>query len=236
MQCPRCGAAMRQETLDGHHGRDVAIDICLACQSFWFDAHESPNLAPGSTLTLFRIIGEQAQRPQAARADLARCPRCRARLRRTHDRQRQTRFEYLRCPHGHGRLTTFVDFLREKDFIRPLTAQQVAELREHVRTVNCANCGAPVDVTVGAACVHCGSPLSMLDLQQASRLVEQLRRADVRSQQGVDPALPIELARARRRAEAAFVDLDRDQRWFQEVSTDGLIGASLALVARWLKE
>jgi hypothetical protein len=226
---------MREETLDGHHGRDVTIDICLPCQSFWFDAHESPNLAPGSTLALFRLVGEQAQRPQAPRGDLAKCPRCRSRLRRTRDLQRQTRFEYLRCPHGHGRLTTFFDFLREKDFIRPLTPQQVDELRQHVRTVNCSNCGAPVDVAAGAACSHCGSPLSMLDLSQASRLVEQLRQADVRSQQRVTPTLPIDLARARLAVDAS-TGFDRDQQWFDDLSSNGLVGASLALVARWLKE
>ena len=226
---------MREETLDGHHGRQVAIDICLACQSFWFDAHESPNLAPGSTLALFRLIGDETRRPGSTRADLARCPRCRARLRRTSDMQRQTRFEYLRCPHGHGRLTTFFDFLREKDFIRPLTPQQVAELREHVAHVNCSNCGAAVDIAAGAACAHCGSPLSMLDLQQASRLVEQLRQADVRSHQDV-PTLPIDLARARRAGEIAAGRFDRDRKWFDDLATDGLVGASLSLVARWLKD
>jgi transcription elongation factor Elf1 len=235
MDCPRCGAVMREETLDGHHGRAVTVDICAACQSLWFDTHESPNLAPGSTLALFRIIGEHATRSGLPQADLAKCPRCRARLRRTRDMQRQTRFEYLRCPHGHGRLTSFVDFLREKDFIRPLTPQQIAELRQHVRAVTCSNCGASVDVAAGAACAHCGSPLSMLDLQQASRLVEQLRQADVRSQ-GIDPALPIELARARRTAEAASRGFDRDQQWFDDLSSNGLVGASLALVARWLKK
>ena len=228
---------MREQALDGHHGRTVAIDICLPCQAFWFDAHESPNLAPGSTLALFRIIGEQTARPRPPEADPdagLRCPRCRTRLRPTHDMQRNTRFTYLRCPQGHGRLTTFFDFLREKDFIRPLTAQQVAELRAHVRTVSCANCGGPVDVAAGAACAHCGSPLSMLDLRQAAALVEQLRQSDVRSQQGLDPALPIALARARRSSEQAMGP-DRDQRWFDDVTANGLIDASLALVARWLK-
>ena len=56
------------------------------------------------------------------------CPRCRGRLRLTHDRQRNTSFTYLRCRNGHGRLTTFFDFLREKDFVKPLTAQQLADL------------------------------------------------------------------------------------------------------------
>ena len=117
-----------------------------------------------------------------------------------------TRFSYLKCPNDHGRLTTFFDFLREKDFIRPLTPEQLQELRQNVQTVNCSNCGAPVDVARASACGHCGSPLSMLDLQQAAALVEQLQRADTRERQPIDPALPLGLPRARREVEAAFPD------------------------------
>jgi len=128
---------MQEQALDGHMGRSIAIDICHACQSFWFDAHESVSLTPGSTLQLFKTIGEHVTRPQRSDADLSKCPRCKAHLRRTHDMQRTTKFEYLACPNGHGRLTTFFDFLREKDFIRPLTPQQIADLRRNVKMVNC---------------------------------------------------------------------------------------------------
>ena len=80
MDCPRCGAAMQEETLERHHGRAVTIDLCQACQSFWFDTHESLQLTPGATLTLFRVIGERVARPSpklsAEAGDTARCPRC----------------------------------------------------------------------------------------------------------------------------------------------------------------
>jgi Zn-finger nucleic acid-binding protein len=69
---------MQAETFDAHLGRLVTIDICHACQSFWFDPHESATLTPGSTLSLFRIIGEKISRPQRSNADLAKCPRCKA--------------------------------------------------------------------------------------------------------------------------------------------------------------
>src|SRR5262245_30884319 len=143
---------MQEETLDGHLARPVVIDLCFGCQAFWFDAHESLSLTPASTLTLFRVIGERAAKPQPPGPDLAKCPRCRGRLRRTHDMQRATRFEYLRCPNGHGRLTTFFDFLREKDFIRPLTPTQIEELRANLQTIHCSSCGATVDLARGAAC------------------------------------------------------------------------------------
>jgi hypothetical protein len=225
---------MREETLDGHQGRPVTIDLCLACQSFWFDARESLSLTPGSTLRLFRVIGEQAARPQPSGADLAKCPRCRSRLRPTRDMQRSTRFAYLACPHGHGRLTSFFDFLREKDFIRPLTPQQLADLRRNVQMVNCSNCGGPVDLAHGAACTHCGSPLSMLDMQQAEALVSQLQKAEDRTGRGVDPSLPLELARARREVDLAFAGLQTGETWFNDVRSFGLVSAGLHAVARWL--
>jgi len=223
---------MREEKFDGHLDRPVVIDLCHPCQSFWFDAHESLSLTPGSTLALFRIIGEHTTRCQPPVADTATCPRCRARLRRTHDMQRMTRFEYLKCPHGHGRLTTFLDFLREKDFIRPLTAHQIAELRQTVESVNCSNCGASVDLTRDARCGHCGSPLSMLDMKQTQALIAQLA---ARPDGAVHPALPLGLARVRRDVDLAFDGFERDEIWFRDASATGLVGAGLSAVARWLK-
>jgi hypothetical protein len=225
---------MEEHTFDGHGGRPVAIDLCFPCQSFWFDARESLALTPGSTLALFRVIGEHTGKPNPTAADLAKCPRCKGRLRLTNDMQRTTRFEYLRCPNGHGRLTTFLEFLKEKDFIRPLTPAQLAELRQNVQFVNCANCGAPVDLAKGSACAHCASPLSMLDMQQAGALVEQLQRAD-KSGQPVDPALPMNLERARRETEAAFTGLVREPAFAHDLSAGGLVFAGLHAVARWLR-
>jgi uncharacterized protein YbaR (Trm112 family) len=221
---------MQEQTLDGHVGRPVTIDLCLACQSFWFDAHESVQLSPGGTLALFRLIGEHPGRRGFSNADLAKCPRCKGRLRLTQDMQRATRFSYLRCPNDHGRLTTFFDFLREKDFIRPLTGDQLRELRAHVQTVNCSNCGAPVDVAHTSSCGHCGSPLSMLDMRQAEALVAQLQKADARERQPIDPALPLALLRARRETEAAFPN-DRGVEW----SATDLVEAGVQAVATWLK-
>jgi hypothetical protein len=226
---------MQEEKFDGHLGRSVVHHICHACQSFWFDSRESVALTPGSTLSLFRIIGEKLTRAQHTNADLARCPRCKARLRRTQDMQRSTRFEYLNCPNGHGRLISFFDFLREKDFIRPLTPHQIQELRQNVGAVNCANCGGPVDLSAGAACSHCGTPLSMLDLKQAEKLVSQLQKAEDRKNQPVDPALPLELLRVRRETEQAFAGIPDEQVWFKDVMSTDLVGAGLTTIARWFK-
>ena len=167
-------------------------------------------------------------------SDLAKCPRCKSRLRRTHDIQRTTKFEYLSCPHAHGRLTTFFDFLREKSFIRPLTPQQIEELRRNVGSVSCVNCGAPVDLTSGTACGHCGTPLSMLDLKQAERLVEQLQKAEDRAHQPVDPSLPLQLERVRSSDRESFRGFRDDDLWLYGGGTGSdLVVEGLKLVARW---
>lgn len=226
---------MEECRLDGRTGDPVVIDVCHSCQAFWFDAHESPRLSPGSTLTLFSVIGARAARPSAfGEGDLAKCPRCNGRLRLAHDRQRNTSFTYLRCPNGHGRLTTFFDFLREKDFVKPLTGQQLAELSQRLRTVHCSNCGAPVSLAAGAACAHCGSPLSTLDLPHAEELLSQLKKAEQRDSQPIDPALPLRLAQARREVEQAFA-AERSSSWTSDAASIGLVGAGLAVLARWIR-
>ena len=224
---------MTVESLEGHHGVPVAVDVCVPCHLFWFDGHESLQLAPAGVLALFRLIGGHALTPAAPPAAKDRCPRCQSRLTMTHDRQRNTRFHYLRCPRGHGRLISFVQFLREKNFVRLMTAQQIEELRQAVRTVNCSNCGAPIDLATHTTCGHCRSPLSMLDLKQAGAVVAELQAAA--APKAIDPTLPIRLAEARRDVEAAFGEFERTPRWFADVSAGGPLGAGLSALAAWLR-
>ncbi len=223
---------MTAHTLGGHLGRSVEIDGCAACQAFWFDQRESLQLTPRATLQLFRLIGEQAGARRQPLAAVTKCPACASQLVPTHDRQRNVSFHYRRCPHGHGRLTTYFDFLREKNFVRPLSAAQVDELRRSVQSVNCSNCGAPVDLVTASACGHCGSPLSMLDMTQAGAVIAQLQQAD--ADRALDPALPMRLEQARRQAEAAFADLDRQQFGLRAGSGPDLVGTGLSLLMRWL--
>jgi Zn-finger nucleic acid-binding protein len=220
-------------TLEGRLGGSVAIDLCPGCQVIWFDHGESLQLSPGATLQLFRRIGEQAAARRGTLPDALFCPHCGARLKPTQDRQRNTPFQYRRCEARHGRLVTFFDFLREKDFIRPLSPAQIEELRRNVQTVNCSNCGAPIDLARGSACAHCASPLSLLDVKQTSELIARLQKAD-RQASSVDPALPLELLRARREVETAFASFEGETTWFKDVSSAGMVGAGLMALVRWL--
>ena len=214
---------MTEQSLAGHLGTSVTIDVCLSCHLFWFDARESLQLTPASTLRLFRLIGEESSRERRALVAKPKCPRCDLSLKLVHDLQRTTKFQYRRCPREHGRLITFFDFLREKNFIKPMSPEQLEDLRRNIDTVNCSNCGAAIDITRDTACGHCGSALSVFDANQAQTLVAELRAAD-RSGQPVDPALPLKLEQARREVDVAF----------EQIDTESGVVETLQSLARWL--
>jgi DNA-directed RNA polymerase subunit RPC12/RpoP len=232
MKCPNCSNEMTAMTLDAHLSAPVTIDLCTACQVFWFDRYESLKLSPGSTLKLLKLIGEQGASGKATLSGNPRCPRCSAELQLTHDLQRNTRFSYWRCPSDQGRLTSFFDFLKEKSFIRTLTSQQLDELRQNVQTVNCSNCGAPIDLSTASACTHCGSPISIVDMKQSQQLLDQLKQAA--EPKPIDPTLAMDLALAKQKVETSLGTFDSSDEWWNHASTSGLVEASLGALARWL--
>jgi hypothetical protein len=74
----------------------------------------------------------------------------------------------------------------------------------------------------------------MVDMKQAQTLVDQLRNAA--SPKPIDPALPLNLARARREVEESFAGLDqRSDNWWRDASSSGLVEAGVAAITRWLK-
>lgn len=221
---------MVEEALRSRHGQAVAVDLCFTCQGIWFDDRESLRLSPAATLKLFTLIGEHADRSQPSPGGAATCPRCRAPLRTTSDMQRHTRFEYQRCPAGHGRWTSFYSFLREKDYITPPSAAQMAEIRQSVGTMNCVNCGAPIDLTTATTCDRCGSPVSMVDLTRSREVIARLQAAD-RTSHAVDPDLALRLEQARRSVHDAFDAFERER----ENGSTGVFGASLSSLARFFR-
>ncbi len=231
---------MREATFDGHLGRQVTIDLCAGCNGIWFDGMESHQLTPGSTLALFKRMGEavaEANRPLSARKT---CPRCQAALTREIDKQRSTTFEAFRCPAGHGRYLTFGAFLRAKNFVRDLTPAEVAELRRHVQSVKCTGCGAAVDVREHSACTFCHAPIAMIDPDQLQRTIAALQEKEAvrprpvtgKSPLQVDPTLPLRLATERLRAERVFADLATHNRSlaFSAFNTLDLVDVGLSSI------
>jgi hypothetical protein len=213
---------MESMTLDANVTAPLEIDVCTSCQAFWFDKYESLKLAPASTLKLMKFIGEHTTRGKQMTVEKVVCPRCGVHLKATTDMQRETKFNYWRCPQEHGRFIRFYDFLREKNFIRSLSGHEVNELRQKMQTVNCSNCGAPVDLTGTSICSHCGSPISMLDMKQGEQLLAQLKRAA----DGVRPVEPATLLE--------FAESHPD--WQNDVHSSGLVHAGLTALARWLEK
>jgi DNA-directed RNA polymerase subunit RPC12/RpoP len=154
------------------HGQ-VEVDLCPGCRGLWFDAYESLQLTPEATLVLFREVAALAASSSQGRTGAMACPRCRRTLTETRDVQRTTRFAYWRCLQGHGRFTPFLQFMREKDYVRPLTAEEIAHVRAQIGTLHCSGCGAPVDLSRDAACRYCGARIEAIDPDAVRRAIER---------------------------------------------------------------
>lgn len=221
---------MTAQPLEGKYGQPLALDACFGCGLFWFDGFESLLLAPGAILTLFASIHEHRAEHQPRPLARPACPRCRTTLVETGDRQRQVQFRYWRCGADHGRLTSFVEFLREKYFVRPLAPTEIAELRPHVQTVRCDGCGAAVDLAKASTCTYCRSPISILDPAHVERIVRELREAEEK-RQTVDPTLPARLAMDRMATDRFFRAVERESGRSVDVGAGvDLIGAGIGAV------
>ena len=180
VSCPGCMAEMQTLEFGRQQVGVVALDFCFPCQVIWFDNFESLQLTPGGVLDVFKTLHERRAPSRNPLPGLLPCPRCHAHLMLTHDLQHTTHFTYFRCEFGHGRLTPFFQFLLEKNFVRPVTGAELADLRAKVRTIQCSNCGAPLDLEHDAACRYCGSPISILDPDQVVKTVNALNTAQAR--------------------------------------------------------
>lgn len=194
---------------------EASIDLCTACRALWFDGFESVQLTPGATLDLLRAIHDADREPVRALVARLACPRCSGALSLTRDLQRSTRFSYFRCARGHGRFTPFAQFLLEKDFVRPLPAQELATLRASVGTVRCSGCGAGIDLAGDPSCRYCSAPVTVLDPGALARAVASLDAAEAKRRH-LDPAamadalIAAERARKSHAAETSRGDLAAD--------------------------
>ena len=217
--------------LHGHYGRPIAIDLCAACNSVWFDDREDLSLAPGAVGQLFEAMGNAVTSARAPLRTRQACPRCDTGLLRTRDRLRNTPFEYFRCTQGHGRFMGFSAFLRSRQFVRDLTSEEVRALSVDARVIKCVNCGASTDIREHAACQYCQAPIAVLDAAQLSQTLKELRLAETRHA-ALDPTWPLRAEQARRQTEAAFADLQRGHGVTPELD---LIESGIRIFARIAK-
>ena len=227
---------MSRQEFERNYGAVAPIDICHACGALWFDKWENLALTPGSVLRLFVVINDNQPAQKNPLGSTLACPRCHARLVLTTDMQRNTRFQYWRCPADHGHFITFFQFLREKNFVRPLDAAEVARLKENVKSVACSSCGAPVDLNVGSVCPYCRAPLSMLDARQVNTVVEQLKREQAHRDEvnrvPIEPSLYVRLGQDRTSIESRLGEIP-----FRSDASlgGGLVEAGVATLVEMLK-
>jgi len=221
---------MTDWALDTRLGVPVTADVCPPCQAFWFDQGKDFQLSPRSTLQLMKYIGEHSSSAKPVlRQDLM-CPQCGSTLTLAHDIARSVRFTYWNCPNQHGHFISFFEFLKEKNFIHPLSPQELQKLRETIQTVNCSSCGAAIDLQTNSSCPFCHSPISILDLKEQQQMLAQLKEAA--EPKPVDATLPLKLEMAKQQAEAQFQGVDAE--WWEDARSGDLVLAGLNAVARWL--
>ena len=179
INCPSCRGKMDALAFESHSGTVVSIDACWPCHLIWFDHLESGSLSPGSVIELFERIHEaQSSANAAVRNTVAinmNCPSCSTSLKLTNDIQKNGRFSYHRCQQGHGRATSFTQFLREKNFIRSLNPIEIKKLSVSIKQIRCSSCGASVDLTHDTSCTHCGSAIAVLDHDAVEKALTALQ-------------------------------------------------------------
>lgn len=186
MKCPSCRQDMLVESIPREHYGEVVLDICYHCHVIWFDQFESTALPPAGVMSLFRKLHQHDADSRLPLAQRMNCVRCTEPLNEAQDLVKAGRITYHRCPAGHGRLTSFVQFLREKQFIRTLTPVEINQLKVTVKQVKCSACGGPVDLTRDNACSYCRAPISVLDADAVEKTLAKLSAAEARRGQ-VDP-------------------------------------------------
>ncbi len=177
--CSNCSAKMALYALPGHYNRTVEIDVCVDCNAIWFDQYESSQLSSDATVALFQLIHDCGVAAAGATVKFnegLRCLVCNEGMKLTHDQAKGTRFSYQACRRGHGRLSTFYNFLAEKRFVRELTKGERAKLASMVEQIRCSGCGAAVDIGKVDACAYCRAPLSVFDRDAAKQAIDHYLR------------------------------------------------------------
>jgi ribosomal protein L37E len=156
--------------LTGHYKRPVDLDLCEHCHLVWFDDTEAMRLAGPGVLDLIEAMARVQTTELPTLRDRLSCQRCSASLHLVSDRTMFGPTARLECPERHGALQSFALHLAQLGLVRPL---KPADLPRDGNTepLECLNCGATVHYESRESCSHCGSPLLMLDIDSAARLI-----------------------------------------------------------------
>lgn len=231
--CPACREPMHAERYPGHYGRKVELDVCHHCNAIWFDKLENLGLTAGGVLDLLKSMHARYEGDRHILPERKRCPRCDGMLKKSRRRTNNIQYTISACVQGDGHFITFFELLREKDCIRPLKGDKLKELRKQVSSVNCSNCGAPVDLHKSAGCTHCGAPLALLDPEAMAETLERLSAEHDRKTNPDGDHVAVDMALDRLRTERTFrmhEQIDRD--FHHSRGGWGLVGWALGAILR----
>jgi hypothetical protein len=214
--CPNCRQAMQTQDLEKIDHGTVQVELCFGCAGIWFDHLASLQLAPAAVIELFKEIHEHPDAGRQTAASHLKCPRCSDELALSFDLCKSGRFSYYRCLRGDGRFTPFFQFLREKQFVRSLTAAELERIRSQVRQVTCSQCGAPIDLEHESQCRYCHAPVSLLDPEAVEKAMRMWSDAENRRHLAPTP-------------EALQDALLRVQHTQQSASAGGLLGSRIMM-------
>jgi len=240
--CPSCRSKMDALALESHLGAVVAIDACWPCQLIWFDHLESSSLSAASVIELFKRIHEAQSAPVEAAhsrntvSNNMSCPTCTTALKLTNDIQKNGRFSYHRCHQGHGRATSFTQFLREKNFIRSLNPHEIKKLSVSIKQIRCSSCGASVDLTHDTSCTHCGSAIAVLDHDAVEKALsalqtQQAKQLGTTAEQRATLAVALERIRETSRATPGYAGQRKSAPLDLPNSLDWLLAGGVLITA-----
>jgi hypothetical protein len=179
---------MQEQEMDRNDHGKVRVYLCFACAGIWFDHLASVQLSPAAVISLFKEIHANKETPRQTLSNSMYCPHCNDALTLSQDLCKSGRFSYFRCLRGDGRFTPFLQFLREKQFIRNLTPLEIKQVSAKIKQVTCSECGAPIDLDGATQCQYCHSPISVLDPQAVEKALALWSGAEERRQRAPSPA------------------------------------------------
>jgi len=182
---------MRVLDLSGHYQRRVQVDTCTHCCLAWFDDTESVRLAgPGIAEFVREIHGAmQAGGDHEHAVSLARmqsCPVCQSALKTVSNRTRFGRTTQMECPEGHGYYQTYILYLAEKGYVRPLAWADIRALLAAGKKLFCADCGYPLPDRPVDECPACKSAVEVIDPTRLAMAIDRHEASSVQAATAVD--------------------------------------------------
>jgi hypothetical protein len=155
-------------TLAGHYGTRVEVDVCDPCCLIWFDDVESVRISKPGIADLVKVVhaamsSDALHSGAASLAAVQHCPVCAAQLRQVYNATRYGRTSQLQCPHGHGYYQSYILYLAEKGFVRPIQWSDIRDLIDKAKELFCGNCGGNLELRPQESCPYCRSDIAVLD-------------------------------------------------------------------------